>query len=72
MSLPDTSDADKMAHIGRVTVLRKARRDIAQRLRDKVVNLLNNMEQPGQPLDVSGIVDMVQGIEALNKALETA
>lgn len=72
MSLPDTSDADKMAHIGRVTVLRKARRDIAQRLRDKVVNLLNNMEQPGQPLDVSGIVDMVQSIEALNKALETA
>lgn len=72
MSLPDTSDLGKMAHIGRVTVLRKARRDIAQRLRDKVVNLLNNMEQPGQPLDVSGIVDMVQGIEALNKALETA
>lgn len=67
--LPDTSDAERMAHIGRVTVLRKARRELAQRLRDKVVNLLNNMEQPGQSWDVSGIVELVHGIEEINQAL---
>lgn len=67
--LPDTSDAERMAHIGRVTVLRKARRDQAQRLRDKVVNLLNNMEQPGQSWDVSGIVELVRSIEEINQAL---
>lgn len=70
MSLPDTSDAERMAHIGRVTVLRKARRDLAQKLRDKVVNLLNNMEAPGQQWDVTGIVDMVRGIEEINQALD--
>lgn len=69
MSLPDTSDAERMARIGRVTVLRKARRDLGQKLRDKVVTLLNNMEQPGQSWDVSGIVDLVRGIEEINQAL---
>lgn len=68
--LPDTSDAAKMARIGRITVLRKARRDIAQKLRDRVVNILNNMESPSQSFDVTGIVDLVNGIDELNKALE--
>jgi hypothetical protein len=68
--LPDTSDAERMAHIGRLTVLRKARRDLGQKLRDKVVNLLNNMEQPGQSWDVSGVVELVQGIEEINRAIE--
>lgn len=68
--LPDTSDAERMAHIGRLTVLRKARRDLGQKLRDKVVNLLNNMEQPGQSWDVSGVVELVHGIEEINRAIE--
>lgn len=67
--LPDTSDAERMAHIGRVTVLRKARRDLGQKLRDKVVNLLNNMEQTEQSWDVSGIVDLVHGIEEINQKM---
>ena len=68
--LPDLSDAERMAHIGRVTVLRKARRDLGQKLRDKVVILLNNMESPGPQWDVSGITDMVAGIQEINQALE--
>ena len=68
--LPDTSDAERMAHIGRLTVLRKARRDLGQKLRDKVVNLLNNMEQPGQSWDMSGVVELVHGIEEINRAIE--
>ena len=68
MSLPDTSDAEKMAHIGRVTVLRKARREVMMKLRDAVVITLNNVDHAYQ-LDVSGIVGMVRQIEELNAAL---
>ena len=68
MSLPDTSDAEKMAHIGRVTVLRKARREVMMKLRDAVVMTLNNVDHAYQ-LDVSGIVGMVRQIEELNAAL---
>lgn len=70
--LPDTSDDARMARIGRVTVLRKARRDLAQKLRDKVVSMLNNMESPAHPVDVSGIAEMAAGIEEINAALEEA
>lgn len=66
--LPDTSDIEKMARIGRATVLRKARKDIAQKLRDRVVTILNNLDD--RSFDVSGIVDMVNGIEEINQALE--
>lgn len=72
MTLPDTSDDARMARIGRVTVLRKARRDLAQKLRDKVVSMLNNMESPTNPVDVSGIAEMAAGIEEINAALEEA
>jgi len=67
--LPDLSDTERMAQIGRVTVLRKQRRDIAQKLRDKVVVLLNNMEAPDMVCDVSGITDMVAAIQEINDAL---
>lgn len=67
--LPDLSDTERMARIGRVTVLRKQRRDIAQKLRDKVVVLLNNMEAPDMVCDVSGITDMVVAIQEINDAL---
>lgn len=68
--LPDTSDQEKMARIGRVTVLRKCRKDAAQKLRDRVVTMLNNIEQPAQHWDVSGIADLVNTIEEINTALE--
>lgn len=68
MKLPDTSNDERMAKIGRMTVLRKARREAAQLLRDKVVPMLNE----GSSYDVAGIVDLVQEIEALNELIENA
>lgn len=68
MKLPDTSNDERMAKIGRITVLRKARREAAQLLRDKVVPMLNE----GSSYDVAGIVDLVQEIEALNELIESA
>lgn len=70
MPIPDTSDADKMAHIGRMTVLRKARRETAQRLRDCLVPLLNSIEMQDSAWDVSGVVELVNEINALNQKIE--
>jgi len=41
MKLPDLSDDAKMALIGRQTVLRRAKKDALQQLRDAVVPMLN-------------------------------
>lgn len=68
--VPDTSDADKMAHIGRMTVLRKARKDIARRLRDRLVPMLNAIEGEQQAWDVNGVAEMVEEINQINKAIE--
>jgi hypothetical protein len=70
MKIPDTSDTDKMAHIGRMTVLRKARREAAQRLRDRLVPLLNSIEMQDSAWEISGIVELVEEINAINRAIE--
>jgi hypothetical protein len=67
--LPDTSDTEKMALVGRLTVLRRARRDVAQRLRDRVVPLLNSIEQREDAWEVSGIAEMIEEINAINRAI---
>ncbi len=69
MPIPDTSDTEKMALIGRMTVLRRARRQVAEKLRDKVVSMLNSFEDPKQSWDVSGVVELVNEIQALSEAL---
>jgi hypothetical protein len=68
--LPDTSDDAKMAFVGRLTVLRKARRDAAGKLRDILVPLLNSVEQRGVSWNVSGIVPLVDEINAINAAID--
>jgi hypothetical protein len=70
VKIPDTSDSEKMAHIGRMTVLRKARREAAQRLRDKLVPLLNSIELQDSAWNVDGVVDLVEEIRAINQAIE--
>jgi hypothetical protein len=69
--LPDISDDAKMARLGRLTALRKARRDAAQKLRYRVVPMLNNLEQPHGSWDVSGIVELVNEINELNQTINT-
>ena len=67
--LPDTTDTEKMAFIGRITVLRKARREVAQRLRDRIVPLLNSIEQHEKSWDVSGIAELCDEINVINQAI---
>ncbi|RYG55527.1 MAG: hypothetical protein EON56_05510 [Alphaproteobacteria bacterium] len=70
MSVPDLTDADKMAHIGRMTVLRKARKDVAKRLRDRLIPMLNAIEGEHQSWDVTGIAEMVAEINDINAAIQ--
>jgi NADH:ubiquinone oxidoreductase subunit E len=67
--LPDLSNTDKMAAIGRAYVLRQARRKAAQRLRDTLIPILNNIEAERGEWDTSGIIGLVSEIEQLSEAL---
>ena len=58
-----------MERIGRLTVLRKARREAAQSLRDRIVPLLNSIDQLDRSWDVSGVVELVADITELNDAI---
>ena len=69
MQLPDTSDAGKMARIGRLYTLRSARRKAAQQLRDKLVPVLNNIETERGAWDLSGVTDLLDTIKAVTKAI---
>lgn len=68
MALPDTSDEAKMALIGRQTVLRKARRERVQQIRDVVVPICNSYES-GANWDLSPIVKLVEEVNQLTQAL---
>lgn len=70
MSMPDTSDDAKMAHIGRLTVLRRARTEAAKKLRDRIVPLLNSIEQAGNAWDVDGISELLADISALSRKID--
>ena len=70
MEIPDTSDTERMAQIGRLTVLRRARNDAAKKLRDKLVPMLNSIENSGKSWDVSGVVELVETIQLLTAELE--
>ena len=68
--LPDLSDDKRMAQVGRLSVLYKARRETAQRVRDKVVPMLNSIESGSDGWDVDGLVELVEQIKELNRAID--
>lgn len=70
MNLPDLSDDKRMARLGRLSVLFKARREAAMKLRDKLVPMLNSIENMNSAWDVDGVVEIVDQIKALNHAIE--
>jgi len=68
--LPDLSDDKRMAQVGRLSVLYKARREAAQRVRDKVVPMLNSIESGSDGWDVVGLAELVEQIQELNRAID--
>ena len=68
--IPDLSDDSKMARLGRLSALYKARREAAQRLRDTLIPLLNSIEMQGKHWDVSGVTKLCDEINTLNRMIE--
>lgn len=67
--LPDTRDTDKMALIGRQTVLRKARRECVQEMRDIVVPILNDYATRPD-WGMTRLIELIDDVRALNAALD--
>lgn len=71
MNIPDIADESKMILIGRMTVLRKARREAGQKLRDALIPMLNNLEGPsGGGWQLTGVVELVEHINALTAKID--
>lgn len=68
--IPDLSDTEKMAHIGRMTVLRKERREIVQKIRDKIVPLLNNIDSSNDDWQLDELPDLVNQINVINEKIK--
>lgn len=67
MKLPDLSDEAKMALIGRQTVLRRAKKDALQELRDRIVPMLNTGAET-QAIRAQ-LLPLIEQVEAVDEAL---
>ena len=70
MALPDTSDVMEMARVGRLYTLRSERRKAAQKLRDKLVPVLNNIEAKRGAWDLSGVSELLDEIRELSSLID--
>lgn len=69
--IPDISDDEKMAHIGRMSVLSKARREAGKKLRDKLIPMLNNLEGiGGNGWELDGVNELVAEINELTAKIQ--
>ena len=68
--LPDISDTDKMALIGRQTVLRKARRERVQEMRDVIVPILNDYSSAGVDWNLPRLTVLIDEIRQISVALD--
>lgn len=69
--LPDISDTDKMALIGRQTVLRKARRERVQEMRDVIVPILNDYSSAGVDWNLPRLTVLIDEIRQISAALDS-
>ena len=69
MTIPDLSNTEQMARIGRLTILRKARREATHKLRDRVVSLINSIDREGS-CSVGGVASFLNEITKLNAAIK--
>lgn len=67
--IPDLTDEARLAKIGRMTVLRKARRDVAMKIRDLIVPVLNAAEGGGLAWQIDGLTTLVDELNQLNKLI---
>lgn len=68
--MPDIGDSDKMALIGRQTVLRKARRDRVQEMRDVIVPILNDYSSSAVDWNLPRLTVLIDEIRQISAALD--
>ena len=70
MSLPDLTDEAKLLHIGRMSVLNRAKREVVLRLRDHLVPAFNAMGDNRVRWSTQEVREMLDEVDAINKAIE--
>jgi hypothetical protein len=68
--IPDTTNDAEMALIGKISVLRKARRAAAKQLRDRLIPICNSIESGAENYAVADIVGIVSEIEQLTQLID--
>lgn len=70
MALPDLTDEAKLLHVGRMTLLRKARRETVAKLRDHMVPMFNAMDDGRVDWATQPVLELLEQINAINRAIE--
>lgn len=66
MQLPDLTNIERMARVGRLAVLKSERRKAAEKLRDAMVPILNNTQHS---INVEAIKGWLDDLELLGKLI---
>ena len=68
MRLPDLSDTARMAKIGRLAVLKKERRESAEKLRNALIPICNNT---GDSFNLKAAREVLDDIEKLDELIRS-
>lgn len=66
MRLPDLSDTERMAKIGRLAVLKSERRKSAEKLRDALIPIINNT---GDCLNLEAAKQLLDDLQELDELI---
>lgn len=66
MRLPDLADTERMARIGRLSVLKSERRKCAEKLRDALIPILNNT---GDGLNIEAARSVLDDLQKLDELI---
>ena len=67
MKLPDLTNTERMARVGRLAVLKSERRKCAEKLRDALIPVINSTGR----IDMDLIVELVGDIKTLDDLLNS-
>ena len=70
MALPDLTDETKLLHVGRMSLLKKAKRDVVLRLRDHLVPAFNAMGDSRVRWSTQEVREMLDEVDEINAAIE--
>ena len=66
MRLPDLTNTERMARVGRLAVLKSERRKCAEKLRDSLIPIINNT---GESLNLEAAKQLLDDIQELDELI---